>query len=167
MTWFASIQTLTDLKKSFHDLARRYHPDTGNPEASNAKMKEINAAYTARFEELKRKQNAQAAANPDGPAKATTEAPEEFIEIVSALLRLDGLTVELCGCWLWISGETRKHKDALKAAGCRWAAQKKMWSWHHAEDGSWHYRGKKSIDEIRTKYGSTTFSAADRAALPM
>lgn len=165
--YFDAINSLNDLKKSFHALARQYHPDTGNPGASDAKMKEINAEYVARFEVLKQRQNAEAEAAPNGTTKATTESSEEFIDIISALLRLDGLTVELCGCWLWISGDTRKHKDALKAAGCRWAAPKQMWSWHHAEDGSCHYRGKKSIDQIRTKYGSTTFSAADRAALPM
>ena len=67
-----------------------------------------------------------------------------------------------------ISGETRKHKEALKAAGCRWSSSKKLWSWHFAEDGSKWHRGKYSMAQIRNKYGSTTFSrdAAANDALP-
>ena len=37
--YFDNIGTLNDLKKSFHALARRFHPDTGNQEASDAKRK--------------------------------------------------------------------------------------------------------------------------------
>ena len=123
MTYFANIHTLNDLKTAFHALALKFHPDCGG---SDEAMKALNAEYTAKFEELKRCQNEAAKADTSGSTKATTEAPEEFINIISALLRLDGLTVELCGCWLWISGNTKEHKEALKAAGCRWAANKKM-----------------------------------------
>ena len=72
---------------------------------------------------------------------------------------MDGVEVELCGCWLWISGNTYAYKDHLKALGCSWASKKKMWSWHHQEDGSRFYRGKRSMNEIRSKYGSQLFTA--------
>ena len=163
--FFANVNTLNDLKKSFHALALRFHPDTGSPEADGRIMAEINAEYSARFEVLKKEQNTAAEANPSGSVKATTEAPEEFIEIISHLLKLDGLKVELCGSWLWIGGDTMKHKETLKAAGCRWAASKKLWSWHHQEDGSHYFRGKKSMAEIRIKYGSTSFGASGSSAV--
>jgi hypothetical protein len=25
--------------------------------------------------------------------------------------------IEICGLWVWVGGETKKHKDTLKAAG--------------------------------------------------
>lgn len=39
-------------------------------------------------------------------------------------LSLDGVETELCGVWLWLHGETRKHKDALKEQGFRWSPRK-------------------------------------------
>ena len=77
---------------------------------------------------------------------------------------MDGLTVELCGRWLWIGGNTREHKDELKACGCRWSSSKKLWSWHFAEEGSHWHRGKKSMEYIRSTYGSTTFTRGSSAA---
>ena len=87
----------------------------------------------------------------------TTETPDEFRDIVERLLRMDGLEVELCGSWLWIGGNTREHKDGLKTAGCRWSSNKKLWYWHHAEEGCRWHRGTKTINQIRSKYGSQTF----------
>lgn len=151
MKYFTGVHTLDELKKTYRRLAMQYHPDCGGSEEV---MKAINAEHDELFEQLKKAHNATA-----DEFHQTTETPEEFRDIIAALLKLDGLTVELCGSWLWIGGNTREHKEALKAAGCRWASQKKLWSWHHAENGSRHFRGKKSMSQIRTKYGSQTFRA--------
>lgn len=151
MKYFTGVHTLDELKKTYRRLAMQYHPDCGGSEEI---MKAINAEHDELFEQLKKAHNATA-----DEFHQTTETPEEFRDIIAVLLKLDGLTVELCGSWLWIGGNTREHKEALKAAGCRWASQKKLWSWHHAENGSRHFRGKKSMSQIRTKYGSQTFRA--------
>ena len=116
---------------------------------------------------LKRSQNEQAAEDTTGRTHATTESAGDFIAIIAALLKLDGLEIELCGRWLWIGGNTREHKEALKAAGCRWSSTKKLWSWHFAEDGVYHRGKSKSMAEIRSKYGSTSFSRSTHSdALP-
>ena len=164
-TYFINCKTLDELKKSYKAAAMKYHPDMGGDTAT---MQAINAEYEARFEVLKRSQNTQAAEDTTGRTKATTESAGDFIRIIDQLLKLDGLEIELCGRWLWIGGETMKHKEALKAAGCRWSSTKKMWSWHFAEDGSHWHRGSKTMAQIRSKYGSTTFSreAARNDALP-
>lgn len=153
-TYFANCANLDQLKAEYKRQAVRHHPDLGGDTAT---MQAINAEYSARFEVLKRSQNTQAAEDATGRTQATTESAGDFIAIVSLLLGLDGLEVELCGRWLWIGGETRKHKEALKAAGCRWSSAKKLWYWHYAEDGGKWHRGTKSMTQIRSKYGSTSF----------
>lgn len=149
MKYFANCATLDELKKEYRRLSMIHHPDMGGNEET---MKAINNEYSQMFELLKTAQNASA----DDYHK-TTEAPEEFIEIINHLVKMSGLIVELCGSWLWISGETMKNKEALKAAGCRWSSNKKMWYWHHVEDGAKWSRGKRSMSEIRSKYGSQVF----------
>lgn len=156
--YFSNCSTLDELKKEYHKLAMIYHPDCGGPHADTAIMSEINAEHDAVFVVLQKAHN-EKAAHADNMTKST-EAPNEFRDIIEMLLKLDGINVELCGCWLWISGNTKPHKETLKAAGCRWAAKKSMWSWHHAEDGSHFFRGRKSIDQIRNKYGSQTFGSS-------
>lgn len=149
--YFTNVKTLDDLKKAYRRLAMLHHPDRGgDPEV----MKQINNEHDALFEVLKDAHNRSA-----DEFHQTTETAEEFRDIIERLLKLDGLEIELCGSWLWIGGNTKEHKEALKAAGCRWSNNKKLWYWHHAEEGHRWHKGKKSMSEIRAKYGSQTFKA--------
>ena len=150
--------TLDELKKQYRKLAMLNHPDRGG---NLDTMKAINNEHDALFEVLKTDQNRRADADPTGRTKHTTETPEEFRDIINALLRMGGLTVELCGRWLWISGNTLAHKDELKSNGCRWSQTKKMWSWHHAEDGAKWHKTNYTMNRIRTKYGSQIFTEGD------
>jgi curved DNA-binding protein CbpA len=150
--YFSNIHTLDELKATYRRLVMQHHPDRGGDTET---MKAINAEHDQLFEELKKQHNKTA-----DQYHQTTETAEEFRDILNELLKLDGLVVELCGCWLWISGSTAEHKETLKAAGCKWAPKKKMWSWHHEEDDCHRYKGKSTMSEIRTKYGSQVFTAA-------
>lgn len=151
MTYFQNCKTLDELKKQYRRLAMQYHPDRGGDTAT---MQRINAEHDALFEVLKKQHNASA-----DEYHQTTETAEEFRDIITALLNLDGLTVELCGSWLWIGGETKQHKEDLKKFGCRWSQNKQKWYWHHAEPGHKWHRGTASMGEIRRKYGSQVFNA--------
>lgn len=156
MKYFVNCANLDELKKEYRRLAMANHPDRGgDPET----MKSINNEYEQRFVVLKSQQNAAASASESG-AHWTTETPREFVEILSQLIGLDGLEIELCGSWLWFSGNTYAHRDALKAAGCRWSHSKKMWYWRHAEDAEYRSRGSSTITEIREKYGCERIATA-------
>lgn len=147
--------TLDELKAQYRRLAMKYHPDCGGDEET---MKAINNEHDELFEVLKRSHNKKAEEDTTGKTHATTETPEEFRTIIEFLLKLgEGVVVELCGSWLWISGETKPHKEALKSVGCKWSSNKKAWYWHHKEDGVGWTRRKNSMAYIRNKYGSQTF----------
>lgn len=156
MKYFKNCSTIEDLKREYRRLASIHHPDLGGDLET---MKAINNEYDLMFNRLKDVHNA---ANAGQPERQTTEAPEEFRAIVNALLKCEGLIIELCGSWLWISGETMKNKEALKSSGCKWASKKRMWYWRHEEDGAHHSRGKLSIDQIRSKYGSEIVAGSQK-----
>lgn len=159
--WIVPVpDNVEDLKSIYRKLALENHPDRGG---DKVKMQEINAEYTELFEALK---NTHKSTRPDGPktyqaAEATKETPEDFINICAELFKLSGLEVELCGRWLWIGGNTRQHKDRLKALGCKWSKNKEKWSWHFPEDAAMSYKGKKSwsMDRIRMQFGSEKLGA--------
>lgn len=155
MKYFAACTTLEELKKEYRRLAMIHHPDHGGDTAT---MQAINGEYSEAFARLKNQHNAAA-----DEAHQTTETPEEFIAIISQLLRFPSLIVELCGSWLWITGETYGIKDQLKAAGCRWSSSKKAWYWHHPEEGHRWHKGTATMSDIRTKYGSQTYKGRNAA----
>lgn len=166
-----TINCIEELKKVYFTLAQKLHPDHGGDAED---FKTLNSEYQTLFPKFKdihknikeRKAddiNYQEFYTAKTPCK---ECADDFIKIVTALLRLDGLTVELCGRWLWIGGETKKHKETLKALGCRWNADKKLWSWHYKEDSTPYWKGRKAMQmsTIRNYYGSKTFVDDDTTA---
>ena len=88
------------------------------------------------------------------------------MNIIDHLIRMEGIQVELCGSWLWITGNTYLHRDNLKACGCRWSSSKKQWYWRANRDG---YQGKhkaKTMEQIREKYGSELFNGTTQNFRP-
>ena len=149
MKWFKHPEILEDLKKQYHRLAMKHHPDVGGTEQA---MKEINAEYEKLFAALKDTHK-----NAEGEfyqsRTATTETAAEFMDIIEKLIHMDGIEIEVCGSWVWVTGNTRPHKDELKALAFRWSSNKAAWYFHR--DG-YKKRSKKSLtlDEIRGYYGS-------------
>lgn len=150
MKYFTNCKTLDELRAEYRRLAAIHHPDVGGDVAT---MQAINAEHDAAFEQLKAAHNAS-----NDEEHQTTETPEEFRRVIIALLKLHGLNIELCGSWLWIGGDTKQHREALKSMGCRWSKNKQLWYWHHAEPGRAWRRGNTTMADIRNKYGSYVYS---------
>ena len=143
-----NIQTLEELKKQYRHLALKLHPDVGG---SNEAMKILNAEYEAMFEKVK---NFHANKDGDIYEKENAETPQEFVDLIAELIKMDGVEIEIIGCFVWVSGDTKPHKEELKALGFKWHAKKKCW-YKAPEDYRRRSRKDYSMDEIRTMYGSS------------
>ena len=161
--WFANVHTLDELKAEYRRLAIIHHPDKGG---KTEDMQEINAQYDKLAQVLPMR---TAKGETYQPAPEKREAPEAFRAAVMAAINLDGVELELCGCWLWATGNTREHKEALKAAGYRWSANKSAWYWRNDKDGGRRSRHDWSLDDIRARFGADRVTASnrpEREALP-
>ncbi len=160
MKWFVNPQTLEELKKQYKRLAMQHHPDLGGNENN---MKEINAEYDALFEKLKDIHQTS-----DGKTytaqKETRETPDDFREIIERLITLDGIQIELCGSWLWITGNTLLHKDVMKELRFRWSKSKRAW-YYHSDDYRKHTGRSYTLDEIRDLHGSETIKSKPQLRL--
>lgn len=140
--------TEASLKKAFRAAAKKYHPDV-NP-AGGEMMKAVNDAYDT----LK-----PLIGETIQPTQTTAgvDYPEALNDALNAIHTLDGLEIEICGNWAWVSGDTMTHKQTLKDAGFKWAAKKKKW---HFRPEEWKSasRGSTSMDKIRETYGSALFA---------
>ncbi len=131
--------TPEDIKKSYREACKKYHPDINA--AGSEMMKVVNQAYDVLKDysgEIKEEQS---------------DYGDLFNNALNSIFGLSGLIVEICGVWLWITGDTRQHRQALKAAGFKWASKKKAWYFRPEQFRS-RSRGKSTLEEIRQKYGS-------------
>lgn len=162
MKYFTA-KTFEELRKEYKKLALLHHPDRGG---KTEIMQEINAEYDRLFEELKNIHNAESANDITGNKKHMNETPEAYRKIIMSIISIEGIIIELCGSWLWISGNTYIYKEQFKKLGFDWSKNKKMWYWKpEEENNNWFYRGKKSIDSIRKTYGSEIISTERPFAL--
>lgn len=142
------------IKTMYRQACSKYHPDR-NP-AGLEMMKLVNAAA----ESLAGIINGEVL-NWDWSIEKEAETPQMGDELNAALNAVVGLglTIEICGSWIWVSGDTKPHKDILKSAGYRWAPKKLMWSFCGGARTT--SRGKFSMDDIRNRHGSFTVKPRD------
>lgn len=134
--------TLEDIKKAYRQAASKYHPDH-NP-AGIEMMKLVNAAYEALKEAGEEQLNQFGQASRDYGAV--------FNAALNAILGL-GLEIEICGAWIWVSGDTKPHKEALKDAHYLWSPKKCRW-YFRPENHKSRNRHTWDMDKIRSIHGS-------------
>lgn len=137
--YFNGIKTIQELKKEYKRLALINHPDRGGNEDI---MKQINAEYDIVLEKLKDTANEDV---------NEFEYAENFKSIINKLIQYNDLVIEICGSWLWVSGNTYPYKKILKELGFVWRNKKQMWSLGDKSNG--HHK-EWSMDKIRVTFGS-------------
>jgi DnaJ-class molecular chaperone len=143
-------KTLEELKAQYRKLAFAHHPDRGgDPEA----MKQINNEYDELFPRLKDIHQTK-----DGTTytarQTSTETADSFKDLIAELMKLDGITIEIIGCFVWVTGDTRPNKERRKALGFRWHSTKFAW-YLKPEDYRKRSRKDYDLDTIRDMYGTS------------
>lgn len=150
--YFSNINTIDELKKTYRQLAFKHHPDRGG---DTEIMKAINAEYESLFKKLNIN---------NGSGESKYNLDDGFREMINKIINLEGLEIEICGLWVWVSGNTKEHKSELKEAGFYWASKKLMWYWRPEEGKIRRSSGIKDMDYIRNVYGSETVKTGDNKA---
>lgn len=150
--YFATCTTIEDVKQLFRQLAIANHPDKGGCEET---MKEINSQYEHVIKKmlLSGKNPQTGFSFTESEINDQINLSEKYQEVINAIAGLEGVVIELVGNWIWVTGATFQHKEALKAAGFMWASKKKAWYFRSEE-----YKCKRGhhldLDQIKAKYGS-------------
>lgn len=133
--------TKEEIKEAYRKAAFKYHPDRNL--AGLEMMKLVNVAYDT----LK---------DFEGETTTLNKNNKDFGEIINnalnAIINL-GFEIEVCGAWVWVNGNTKPHKETLKASGFFWSPKKLCW-YFRPDDYKSHNRSTWSMDQIRNVYGS-------------
>lgn len=147
--YFSPEMNIEELRKNFRQLCLELHPDKGGDEEQFKAMKN-EYDYFCR---LQAAGEAGKATAENRAARFTAETEKELREALERFLNIHGIVVEICGSWLWISGNTFPVHEQIKAAGAKFSGQKKMWYWSATmRDGK--VRGRYDMKKIRSKFGS-------------
>ncbi|MFQ1831808.1 DnaJ domain-containing protein [Aeromonas veronii] len=135
------------IKKAYKKLALKYHPDR-NPLGEEL-MKAVNAAFEFLMRNIALVNKYQSPKSED-----RYNYGEELEKVLTALSVMPGIVFEVIGNWVWIDGETKANRAALRDIGCFWAYKKKKWYYRPEEHKSAWNRREHTLEEIREKYGS-------------
>ena len=147
--YFSNPQTLEELKKQYRELAFKYHPDRGG---NTEKMKAVNNEYDELFKILKDVHRTK-----DGDSytakQETSENSEQFKDIINELMKMENVIIEIIGCFIWLTGNTKTYKDKLKEMKFQWHSKKIAW-YLKPEDYKKRSHKDYDLDEIRQMYGT-------------
>ena len=152
MIYFKECKTLDEVKAKYKLLAKLHHPDCGGDTAT---MQAINSEYAYACAHVLKGENLS-----QEDTEEHIRMSEEYRAVIEQLMPLVGILIEVVGNWIWVTGNTKPVKQQLKDAGLYFASKKVAWYYRSEEfktTGS-----KKSLDEIRAKYGSETVTCRRR-----
>lgn len=113
---FANAETIGELRMAYLEAFMKYQ----TPKL----LEKVNAMYIDKFDavkELRRSRKGKIYRKP------TEETVSFFLNAVNSLKGIEGLEFYKDGEWIWVKGETKKNKDALKSAGAWFSGQRKEW----------------------------------------
>ncbi|NPE56592.1 J domain-containing protein [Dickeya dadantii] len=143
--------TLEVIKKEYKRLAIKYHPDK-NP-AGEYMMKLLNEAFNYLKENIDK-------VNVD---QSSESGSYDFGDVLNEILNktialnMDGVHIEVCGNWIWLTGNTKPYASLLKkngGIGYYFSKNKSAWYFRPEEHKSKNWGKSFSLDEIRVMHGS-------------
>lgn len=172
--------TKEDITKAYKKLAIKYHPDRNDSGAEI--MKNINSAYdtlkSINAEDLQPLRNTKISLSKivdsaytflnsldldvikHSDDKNAYDYSKKLESAIFNIFKINNITLEVCGNWVWLSGDTKINKDKIKSLGYKWSKHKKMWYYRPDEHKCRKLTNKElNMQEIRNKYGSSILNS--------
>jgi geranylgeranyl pyrophosphate synthase len=155
MLYFKNCTTIDDVKKLYKQLAKENHPDVGGILEI---MQAVNREYSFAIAKLAKGESLD-----NEEVNNRIMEAEAYRDALEKISHLQGITIEIVGTWIWVTGNTYIIKEELKAALFVFAPVKKAWYFRTAENKKANKYGKfTSLEEIKSRYGSEKFIPSNK-----
>jgi hypothetical protein len=160
-------ETPAEASKMYKRLALKLHPDIDKTPGATERMQTLNAEYARLLSSMAHMGESarQRAAHAEGKKTSADyinleEVCEELRAVIQSVLDIGArdIEIELCGLWVWVTGNTKPVHEQIKAAGLKWAHKKAAWYFAGCQSFG---RGGWDMDTIRNTYGSRKVNAQD------
>ncbi|MFS1904441.1 MULTISPECIES: J domain-containing protein [Vibrio] len=142
-----------EIKAAYRKMINQYHPDKDSGNVHYSQL--INSAYKV----LKGLDEVIFSS-----VEMDKHISKKLQDAINAIVNLDGLIIEVIGSWIWVTGETKKHKEILKENSYFYSRSKKAWYFKTGDRK--RVRGSKSsLDDIRNSHGSQVVKSSSRKKL--
>lgn len=154
INYFKDVKDLSELKKVYHSLAMKYHPDKNRDKELEYTeiMKQINSQYQEMFVLLKNEHNSKE----ENKDKKVNENPDSLINIINALIKIIP-ELEIVGTWIWIEKKyvnTQEIEEILTSLGFKFSTGRNKWYYGELMSSGKKWHSNKSFNELRNFYGS-------------
>lgn len=146
MIYFSGCKTIDEVKAQYKKLAKQNHPDLGGDTAT---MQAINKEYAFACVHISKNSGFS-----DERVDSEIKVSELYRQAIEKIIHLQGIIIEVVGHWIWVTGNTYAVRKQLKEASFFFAPKKL--AWYFRSDEFKTRGGKKTLDEIRRKYGTET-----------
>lgn len=143
--YFEDCKTLDEAKSLYYKLAMQLHPDKGGNTADFQELLHQFESFRPRTEKFQ--------------GEADQWKAQEYAHIIDQLIKIPGIIIEICGSWVWITGNTKPHKDEIKSIdpgeSFKRGFNRKKEAWYFSPK-SYRKRSRQELDldQIRDLYGS-------------
>lgn len=147
--YFGECKTLDEAKQLYRKLCIRLHPDRSGYDSKTDFQQML-----AQFEKFR-------PATERFTGEFDNWNATEYAHLIEQLLQIPGIKIEICGSWIWLSGDTKPVKDQIKAVdpgeSMRRGWSKHKMKWYFSPRG---YRKRSGdtldFDTIKDLYGHRT-----------
>lgn len=153
------IDSVETLRNEFKKLCFKLHPDKGGNETDFKNMQnefeKILKSFSGKKQNYQEQNNQEQKEQNEFNYSYNSDFEKELMNIIINLVNYSDLNLEVCGVWLWVTGDTKKHKDLLKSLNLRFHAKKLCWFFCDYNESKKTFRSKElDMNEIRIKHGS-------------
>lgn len=117
---FEACETLEDLKRVYSD-------EYSEACYSVNSLANLRRAYEHKFDDVKCLHRTRGGKVYSTESAANHETCDWFPEFVNSISNMTDVYFNIEGTWMWVSGDTKPHREELKRLGLRWAPKRKMW----------------------------------------
>lgn len=150
------LKSLETLRQAYRLAALHNHPDKHDDSESEiwtALFKSLQAEYESILSSRSRAQWKK--------EKSSYGLEKTLQEMIDKAMKIPGIHIELCGSWLWISGNTFMARARLKMAGFKFSKTKQRWYWGMTMVSKRKKARYRNMASIYSRYGRETLGDSD------